>query len=188
MYLPPMAIDPLAEILAELTQGQGLDRPKAKSVPRAETPAQSIDDLLASIEGKAPVKPAQAMTPPPTGQPSLSIDDLLTSIEGTTPKSQVPVIPPNLNNEPVLIPAPLITPDRHLEQELRQVAQDIEEQEKQKQRELEAQRREQLQVKAKEAQAWLKQLDRLSSEGIWFEEFAKKYPSELEAALDYLFA
>lgn len=37
-----------------------------------------------------------------------------------------------------------------------------------------------------QAKEWLKNLDPLSSEGLWFKEFAKHYPSELEAALDYL--
>lgn len=34
--------------------------------------------------------------------------------------------------------------------------------------------------------AWLKNLDPLSSEGIWFENFSKKYSSKLAAAIDYL--
>ena len=34
--------------------------------------------------------------------------------------------------------------------------------------------------------AWLKQLDPLSSEGLWFENFAQKYDSKLEAAIAYL--
>ncbi len=53
----------------------------------------------------------------------------------------------------------------------------------QKERELEQQ-------KAKEryrrAIAWLKTLDPLSSEGLWFEQFATKYPSKIAAAVDYL--
>lgn len=39
---------------------------------------------------------------------------------------------------------------------------------------------------SKQAQAWLKTLDPLSDEGLWFEEFAYKYPSKQEAAIDYL--
>ncbi|PPS44091.1 salt stress protein, Slr1339 family [Chroococcidiopsis sp. TS-821] len=46
------------------------------------------------------------------------------------------------------------------------------------------------QQKAKEryqrAIAWLKTLDPLSSEGLWFEQFAAKYPSKIAAAVDYL--
>ena len=36
---------------------------------------------------------------------------------------------------------------------------------------------------AKQATEWLKQLDPLGGEGLWFEEFAKNYPSRLEAAI-----
>lgn len=38
----------------------------------------------------------------------------------------------------------------------------------------------------KQATAWLKKLDPLSGEGLWFEEFAKNYPSKLEAAIALL--
>lgn len=40
--------------------------------------------------------------------------------------------------------------------------------------------------KTERAKAWLQQLDPLSSEGLWFREFAKHFPSELDAALDLL--
>ena len=66
-------------------------------------------------------------------------------------------------------------------EELQRQQQFQEEQSKQeqiKQQEFEA-------VKIK-AIAWLKKLDPLSSEGIWFEKFAKKYSSKLAAAIDYL--
>lgn len=36
------------------------------------------------------------------------------------------------------------------------------------------------------ARQWLDNLDPLSEEGLWFEEFAYAYPSKLEAAIDYL--
>lgn len=38
----------------------------------------------------------------------------------------------------------------------------------------------------KQAEVWLKNLDPLSDEGMWFEELSFKYPSKLEAAIDYL--
>lgn len=38
----------------------------------------------------------------------------------------------------------------------------------------------------RQAQDWLKNLDRASGEAAWFEEFAAKYTSRLEAAIDYL--
>ncbi|MBD1860854.1 MULTISPECIES: salt stress protein, Slr1339 family [Trichocoleus] len=41
---------------------------------------------------------------------------------------------------------------------------------------------------ARTAQDWLKNLDPLSTEGLWFNQFAEQYPSKLEAAIDYLAA
>lgn len=38
------------------------------------------------------------------------------------------------------------------------------------------------------AHRWLKELDPLSNEGMWFTEFAEKYESPFAAALDYLMA
>jgi hypothetical protein len=44
----------------------------------------------------------------------------------------------------------------------------------------------QAEVFKKQAEDWLRKLDPLSSEGLWFERFAEQYPSKLEAAIDYL--
>lgn len=44
----------------------------------------------------------------------------------------------------------------------------------------------QLQALQQRAIAWLEALDPFSSEGLWFERFAEKYSSKLEAAIDYL--
>lgn len=63
----------------------------------------------------------------------------------------------------------------------------------QRQQQFQEEQRKQEQIKQQEfealkikAIAWLKKLDPLSSEGIWFENFAKKYSSKLAAAIDYL--
>lgn len=63
----------------------------------------------------------------------------------------------------------------------------------QRQQELEQERIRQEQLKAKtldelkkQAKDWLAKLDPLSSEGLWFERFAQGYPSNLEAAIEYL--
>ncbi|AFZ24670.1 hypothetical protein Cylst_2453 [Cylindrospermum stagnale PCC 7417] len=62
-----------------------------------------------------------------------------------------------------------------------------------KQQELAAEKVRQEQLKAKQLEAlrkpakeWLAKLDPLSSEGLWFESFAKGFPSKLEAAIEYL--
>ncbi len=39
---------------------------------------------------------------------------------------------------------------------------------------------------AEKAQAWLDSIDPFSGEGLWFEAFAKKYPSRLAAAIEFL--
>ncbi len=44
----------------------------------------------------------------------------------------------------------------------------------------------QLEALTRQAKEWLEKLDPLSSEGIWFEQFAEKYSSKLAAAIDYL--
>jgi hypothetical protein len=63
----------------------------------------------------------------------------------------------------------------------------------QRQEELQAEQVRQERVNAKrkeglkkEAKSWLKNLDPLSSEGLWFERFAEGYPSKLDAAVEYL--
>ncbi|NWF62280.1 MAG: hypothetical protein HXY43_24275 [Fischerella sp.] len=61
------------------------------------------------------------------------------------------------------------------------------------QQELEQERIRQEQIKAKKqetlkesAKDWLAKLDPFSAEGLWFERFAERYSSKLEAAIDYL--
>ena len=82
---------------------------------------------------------------------------------------------------------------------LAEVKQDIEEkrllEEQEKQQKLEEERIRQEKLKAKQleafkiqAQEWLEKLEPLSPEGIWFESFARSYPSKLEAAIEYLAA
>lgn len=39
---------------------------------------------------------------------------------------------------------------------------------------------------AEKARVWLDSIDPLSGEGLWFEEFAQKYPSRLAAAIEFL--
>ena len=40
--------------------------------------------------------------------------------------------------------------------------------------------------KVRQAQVWLKKLDKNSEEGFWFDRFAFKYSSRIDAAIDYL--
>ncbi|BCX10544.1 hypothetical protein NIES592_02090 [Fischerella major NIES-592] len=57
------------------------------------------------------------------------------------------------------------------------------EQKRIRQEQIKAQRREALKQHAKD---WLAKLDSFSPEGLWFERFAERYSSKLEAAIDYL--
>lgn len=80
---------------------------------------------------------------------------------------------------------------------LSEVKQEIEEkqllEQQQKQQAIEEEQIRQQKIKAKklealksQAQDWLDKLEPLSPEGMWFESFAKSYPSKLEAAIEYL--
>ena len=54
------------------------------------------------------------------------------------------------------------------------------------QRRKEQARQQQRAALVKQAEDWLKTLDPRAGEGAWFEEFAAKYTSRIEAAIDYL--
>ncbi|MGL5923731.1 salt stress protein, Slr1339 family [Chroococcidiopsis sp.] len=51
---------------------------------------------------------------------------------------------------------------------------------------VESESKRQLEEMKTAAEQWLKTLDRKSTEGLWFEEFACNYSTEIEAAIDYL--
>ena len=87
--------------------------------------------------------------------------------------------------------------DPHLETLLSQLKlgyeqQELEEQKKKQvllhQQQLAAQQQSEAIRKRRERQAkqWLKELDPLTTEGIWFTDFARNYSSLLEAVIDYL--
>jgi hypothetical protein len=71
--------------------------------------------------------------------------------------------------EPEINVLPISSTSSPIKQELQQV----EDRQKAKDR----------QVYEQKAREWLKMLDPLCGEGLWFEEFAKNYPSKLEAAI-----
>lgn len=80
---------------------------------------------------------------------------------------------------------------RQLEQE--HLEQERLEQERQRQLKVQRQEQERLEQQRRlalerQAYAWLEQLDPLSGEGLWFGRFAENYPSQVEAAIDYLAA
>ena len=147
----------------------------------------SIDKLLAQIkaeyhESDKPEQPKQQLKPK-----EASLDSLLSEFEATEPinkQSSQFNQPPSKNVASINsllsdLKADYEAQDR-AEEQLR-----LEEfkAEEQRQQQLKQQKLEKLQQKAI---AWLKQLDPLSTEGLWFEKFAENYSSKLEAAIAYL--
>lgn len=131
-----------------------------------------------------------------------SIDDLLAELKAEYQPEKPPALPKQ-TQKPVIpqIPTlPVKTSTGKPSQTdflLQQIKAEYEEQEKaeklKKEEELKQEQIKQQQILAqqkqafkKQAEEWLKNLDPLSEEGLWFEEFAYKYPSKLEAAIDYL--
>ncbi|HEY9809262.1 MAG TPA: hypothetical protein V6D13_07965 [Halomicronema sp.] len=105
-------------------------------------------------------------------------------------KPVIPQIPPvSLNNYPVKISeTDLLLQNIKQEYQQQEQAEQLKKQEEIKQQKLKEQQilLQQKQALTKQAEEWLKNLDPLSEEGLWFEEFAYKYPSKLEAAIEYL--
>jgi hypothetical protein len=130
-----------------------------------------------------------------------SIEQLLAQVKaqygGATPPPASPApVPPPVSPPP---PPRSRSPQDPIESLLAEVkgqyeTQDAAVQEVQRQQlAAEQQRQAQLQqarraAVSRTAETWLKNLDPLSTEGLWFNQFAEKYTSRLEAAIDYLSA
>ena len=155
----------------------------------------SIDKLLAQIkaeyqESDLQEQPKKQQIPdqpidrsPP--QKECSLDSLVSQLEVEPVQIKQQQIPKAQKNEASLnsllsdIKADYEDRDR-AEEQLRQEQLKAEELRKQhlKQQELEALQQ--------QATAWLKKLEPLSTEGLWFEKFAENYSSKLEGAIIYL--
>ncbi|NJO80876.1 MAG: hypothetical protein HC827_21820 [Cyanobacteria bacterium RM1_2_2] len=170
-----------------------------------------IDDLLAQIQSSdatthSPTQPKQHSpmpSQPPAGSPHApnSIDDLLAEMDGrTTPRTVPPApVPPTLPQKATSAVPPVAPPrrDAAIDNLLSDMKSTYQEQDRaealqQQQQRQEEQRRQEILKRqkqaalAKQAEAWLKTLDAKSGEGAWFEEFAAKYSSRVEAAIEYL--
>ena len=154
----------------------------------------SIDKLLAQIKAEdqesnppeqlkkqqIPVQPIEQ--PPP--QTESSLDSLLNELEAKQGqiKQQTSKAPKNeasFNSLLNDIKADYEGRDR-AEEQVRQEQLKAEELRKQKLKQQE------LEVLQQQATTWLKKLEPLSTEGLWFEKFAENYSSKLEAAIVYL--
>jgi hypothetical protein len=124
--------------------------------PQAAKPNDAKPSDADQVSASLPSQPA------PSSLASNSLDQLLNDLRGSS-SSYTPTAIPEVTSKQSI---PVISHD------LEQVA----EQQKVKDQ----------QTIAKQATEWLKQLDPLGGEGLWFEEFAKNYPSRLEAAIALL--
>lgn len=190
--------DPIDQLLAQLQASGGATQPanpvkppsqhSSMSSQPASGSSQSIDDLLAEVEGQPQpprsVQPAAAPTfsssPSPTfpspvpAARDASLDHLLSDMQSLYQAQDQ---------------AEEQRRQQQLQEEQRQQALQALKQQQQLQEEQRRQAVLQRQRQAaviKQAEAWLKTLDPRGGEGAWFEEFAVKYSSRVEAAIEYL--
>ncbi len=138
----------------------------------------AIDKLLSQIKAddgqSAKIAKPQPKTPPLA--PSSDIDNLLAEVHADFAK---PVTSKYLKNDPPVI-------DNILSQVKDSYKEQDQERLQLKQQQLQAEQLKQIETLKLRAKAWLKQLDPLSTEGLWFERFAEGYPTKLAAAINYL--
>src|SRR6476469_7817680 len=119
----------------------------------------SIEQLLAQVKAQyGGATPPPVSPPPPTRSPQDPIESLLAEVKGQYETQDAAV----------------------QEVQRQQLAA-----EQQRQAQLQQARRAAV---SRTAESWLKNLDPFSTEGLWFNQFAEKYTSKLEAAIDYLSA
>lgn len=162
--------------------------------PKSSGASGSIDDLLADIAGKpAPAQPSGHSHP-----------SSIPSFSSSLPDWQTPVSLPDEKQSEKANQVKKISTDRLLDDLKAQYAEHdraeaLKQQEQRRvealkqQAQLQQEQRRQAELKRQkhrailqQAEEWLKRLDPRSGEAIWFEEFAAKYESKLEAAIDYL--
>lgn len=221
--------DLLAQIKAQYAESNqdALPQPRAEQPPSSQVqkssaqpslssqsgglPAsESIDDLLAEIEGK-PVPRQSQRSPAPLNAPQTDWQQIEPSsnqesnqefanqkISGiANPLQSSPETDRVLQDlktqydehdraEALKQQAQLRAEEQKRQAQLRAEEQKRQEQLRQEQlRQAELKRQKQI-AAAKQAEEWLKRLNPRSGEAAWFEEFATKYESKLEAAIDYL--
>lgn len=151
-------MDLIDKLLAQIkVEYQELDKPEQ---PKKQQPKPkkeaSLDSLLSEVEATEPINKQSSQFNQPLSKNAASINSLLSDLKADYEAQE------------------------RAEEQLRLEEFKAEEQRQQK---LKQQKLEKLQ---QSAIAWLKQLDPLSTEGLWFEKFAEKYSSKLEAAIAYL--
>lgn len=141
---------------------------------------ESIDDLLADVKAEY-LEQAQPLEL--KNQPLLKTEELFAQ-----PPLGLPAQSFSWSNELVSAPEEsLISQIRaEFEEEARSAQLQREQQLREEQLKEEQRRQQQREALRSKAEEWLKDVTPDSAEGLWFEEFAYKYPSKLEAAIDYL--
>jgi hypothetical protein len=146
-----------------------------------------IDKLLSQIKAdyqETPKTPKQPKNSPT--QPTTDINNLLTEVKGNYSNRQL--TSKSSTNNPSAIDSILSQVKANYDAQdkarsplaLHSVQSQLEQQQ------LETEKLKQIETLKLRAKDWLKQLDPLSTEGLWFERFAEGYPTKLEAAINYL--
>ncbi|WP_009633938.1 salt stress protein, Slr1339 family [Synechocystis sp. PCC 7509] len=140
----------------------------------------AIDKLLSQIKADTP-KPSKPISQKPIIVPlpsnSEDIDNLLAEVQADFQNQST--TPAALKNNPPIIESILAQVKTHYDEQDKTRSQN-------EQQQLQAEQLKQIEKLKIRAKSWLKQLDPLSTEGLWFEQFAEGYPTKLAAAINYL--
>lgn len=140
--------------------------PKPDQPDQSDKSHQGSQDLSKDSSKPAISSPSSSPNSSPSSS-NHSLDQLLADLRNNS-TNQTTALKPVLEAEIAIEPTPPAVNHR-INHDLQQVA------DRQKAKDLER--------FTQQANEWLKKLDPLSGEGLWFEEFAKNYPSRLEAAI-----
>ena len=147
---------------------------------------ESLESILSDLQGKykdpnkepnankqdqeepiaTPSLPSQTSIPAPN-----SLDSLLNDLRNNS-QSHSQTYTPDYTFPQVTPEALPSQPSPAIDRDLQQIS--------------DCQKAEEQEAIVKTATEWVKKLDPLGGEGLWFEEFAKNYPSRLEAAIALL--
>lgn len=170
--------------------------------PPSGLPSDSIDDLLANLDGKAasPDQPRTGLSSPAQASQQQAKYQQAKQQQKLTP--QVPLQPSKNPQFDALVNPPATAPlssdaeastDRLLAEIKTLYTEQDQAEGLKRQQQLQAEQNRQAHLNrqkqaaiVRQAEAWLKDLNHQSSEAAWFEEFAAKYASRVEAAIDYL--
>lgn len=201
-------MDPKDELLAKLKAIDAEANPPAPepelkpvtppaSTPKAEAaPKISTDDFLAKLEAldeatrpAPPPLPKTVIPPPLTPRPSNSRPPTAAPTTTGNPPT-APSTPPGSKPPPTFPSSghPSATPSQLPWQPFAEAFGQLKRytQAQIAARAAETAARQKREAEIARAQTWLEELDPLSDDGFWFEQFAESYESRIQAALDFL--